>query len=118
MSSRKKIRITLAGLAVLTTMTLGLMAPDPRMRTTYNLIVGFFCLSAAVTFTTLVALIPSPPDPRNLLRRRRDDFSDDEPPPPADPPQTFTGYRHPILTRPAPDSSDITTDNRSAEPHR
>ena len=97
---------------MLTTLTLGLMTPDPQMRTAYNLVFGFFCLSAAVTLTTVIALIPSPPDPRNFLRRRRNDISDDESSSPTTAsPQTFTGSGHPILTRPLADSSDSGTDS-------
>lgn len=115
MNPRKKIRITLAVLAVITTLTLGLLAPDPDMRTFHNLVVGLFCLSAAVTFTTVVALIPSVPDPRNRFRRRRDDIGDDEAPASTpDTPQTYTGYGHPMLTRPMPGASDLRSGDQSS----
>lgn len=109
MNPRKRVQTTLAVLALVTTLTLGLMAPDPRMRVVYNLVVGFFCLSAAVTFASIVVLIPSVPDPRNRLRRRRDDLGDDETFSPPSTPQTYTGYGHPILTRPVPNASDTSS---------
>ncbi|MCI0869016.1 MAG: hypothetical protein J4O08_04810, partial [Chloroflexi bacterium] len=75
MSPRKKLRTTPAVLASVTALAL---APDPRIRVSYNLMVGLFALSLAITPATPVVLNPSPSDPRNLLRRRGHDVGNEE----------------------------------------
>ena len=93
-------------LASVTALALDALAPDPRIRVSYNLMVGLFALSLAITPATPVVLNPSPSDPRNLLRRCGHDVGSEENTSSTGVAQTFTGHAHHFLTGPAPSASD------------
>ena len=93
-------------LASVTALALDALAPDPRIRVSYNLMVGLFALALAITPATPVVLNPSPSDPRNLLRGRGHHVGHEENTSSTGVAQTFTGHAHTILTGPAPSASD------------
>ena len=92
-------------LSVAVALALGTISPSMVSFEFYNAIILAFCLSLAVAFATTVALIPAPRDPRTPRRYRdQDDIDDDTPQ--DKPVERFTGYAHPMFTRPLPEPKD------------
>ena len=82
----RNMRLFIVAVSLALTAALGAMTPNPSPAGGERLIIFGFVLSIAMAFVTLVAMIPSPPDPRRLfLRRHRLTRLDDGPSDGSDP---------------------------------
>ncbi len=90
---------------MITALTLGGITPSAIPKEFYNALIITFSLSIAVAFATTVALIPAPSDLR-IPRRYRDQDDSDDDTPEDKPIERFTGYSHPVFTRPLPEPKD------------
>jgi len=100
-SVSKRMKAGLAAALGLITLALGLVTPDPTPSAGSNALIAAFSLFLLMALATILALIPAPRDPRQrLLRRLRwtREEPDEEMPTPK-----YTGYGHPIFTRPLPE---------------
>ncbi len=76
----RNMRLLIVAVSLALAAALGAMTPDPSPAGGERLIIFGFVLSIAMAFVTVVAMIPSPPDPRRLfLRRHRLTRLDDGP---------------------------------------
>ncbi|MCI0440875.1 MAG: hypothetical protein L0177_17350 [Chloroflexi bacterium] len=76
----RNMRLLIVAVSLALAAALGAMTPNPSPAGGERLIIFGFVLSIALAFVTVVAMIPSPPDPRRLfLRRHRLTRLDDGP---------------------------------------
>jgi hypothetical protein len=73
----KAVRILVLVVALIAMIALGITTPNARATLSSRLIVFAFCFTLAIAMVTTIALIPSPPDPRELRRRIFDSTKDD-----------------------------------------
>ena len=65
----KAVRILVLVVALIAMIALGITTPSARATLSSRLIVFAFCFTLAIVMVTTIALIPSPPDPRELRHR-------------------------------------------------
>ena len=110
-STFSRVRLVVALFSVAAAVGLGLLTPDPRPSGASNAIFLGFTAALMVAMASVFAMIPGPPDARRLLRARmsrRSSQSEDSPgtePPEA---ERYTGFGHPVFTRPLPAPDDRT----------
>ena len=71
-------RIALAAVALVVTLSLGVITPDSVATLSSRIIVSAFAFSFAFALVTILAAIPSPADPRETPRRLREDSEEDK----------------------------------------
>ncbi len=105
-----RARVVVALFSVAATVGLGLLTPGPNPSAASNAIIGGFTVALMMAMATVFAMIPAPPDPRRLLLARvfrRDRHTENE----EDRDKggsavRYTGFGHPIFTRPLPVPDD------------
>ena len=65
----RAVRIMVLVVALIAMIALGITTPSARATLSSRLIVFAFCFTLAIVMVTTIALIPSPPDPRELRHR-------------------------------------------------
>jgi hypothetical protein len=73
----RAVRILVLVVALIVMIALGITTPSARATLSSRLIVFAFCFTLAIVMVTTIALIPSPPDPRELRHRIFGSIKDD-----------------------------------------
>ena len=73
----RAVRILVLVVALIAMIALGITTPSARATLSSRLIVFAFCFTLAIVMVTTIALIPSPPDPRELRHRIFGSTNDD-----------------------------------------
>ena len=68
-NNAKAVRILVLVVALIAMIALGITTPSARATLSSRLIVFAFCFTLAIVMVTTIALIPSPPDPREFRHR-------------------------------------------------
>ena len=104
-----RVRIIVALASVAAAVGLGILTPDPTPGAASNAIIGGFTVALMMAMATVFAMIPGPPDPRKLLLSRalrRGNQPEDSVEPGRREAEKFTGFGHPVFTRPLPATDD------------
>ena len=105
-----RARVVVALSSVAAAVGLGLLTPGPNPSAASNAIIVGFTISVMMAMATVFAMIPAPPDARRLLRaqvfRRDRHMESEEEQDEGGSVVRYTGFGHPIFTRPLPVTDD------------
>ena len=109
-----RVRVVVALFSVAAAFGLGLLAPEPSPGAGTNAIIVGFTAALMMAMASVFAMIPAPPDARRLLRARmlrRSSRPEDGPVSERREAERYTGFGHPVFTRPLPAPEDGAREN-------